>query len=46
MRVLLLSTPATFDGIEPIGLMYLSVALKTAGHQAKIFLVQIATRLP
>ena len=36
MRVLLLYTPATFDGIEPMGLMYLSAALKTAGHQAEI----------
>ncbi len=36
MRVLLLYHPASLDGIEPMGLMYLSAALKTNGHQTEI----------
>ncbi len=36
MRVLLLYIPASLDGIEPLGLMYLSAALKKAGHQTEI----------
>ncbi len=36
MRILLLYPPASLEGFEPMGLMYISASLNAAGHQAEI----------